>query len=481
MCLMSTVLAIHSAFSAPQQQEPVSCEAEDGVPINTRIGSDYAGFSGGGYVLGFDEEGASLVMKVEVPRDGNYTLSLRALVVPGPSARVVASVYVDSKIKAAVTLPVTGRFGETAVDRSILYKAGTRYVAVSGNGSDFALDRITLTPAAAGSEGASPASLILSNPNASRGARSLMAYLVSIRGKAILAGQQASGRNPKELTLIEAETGKLPAVRGFDFIDYSPSRVERGARGADVDEAIAWWNRGGIVTFCWHWNAPSDLIDTVENPWYSGFYTRATRFDLEAALADPASRAYSLILRDIDAIAVQLKRLEAAGVPVLWRPLHEASGGWFWWGARGAGPYLKLWSLLFERLTRYHGLTNLIWVWNGQNPAWYPGDSTVDIIGEDVYAMGRDYGTQAESYARALACGGGKKLVTLSENGVIPDPDLLIRDGIEWSWFCVWAGTFVVGPGGGLSEQYTARAMLRKVYSSPYVITLDRLPDLKSY
>jgi mannan endo-1,4-beta-mannosidase len=248
----------------------------------------------------------------------------------------------------------------------------------------------------------------------------------------------------------------------------------------DVDEAIDWWNRGGIVTFSWHWNAPADLTDTAENPWWSGFYTRATSFDVDAVLSDPSSKDYALILRDIDAIAVQLKRLQAKGVPVLWRPLHEASGGWFWWGAKGAAPYLKLWNLLFDRLTRMHGLDNLIWVWNGQNRAWYPGDATVDIVGEDVYATQRDYGTQADRYTQALVCGGGKKLVTLSENGVIPNPDLLRADGIEWSWFCVWAGSFVISPNGGISEQYTERAMLKKAYVSPYVITLDELPDLKN-
>ncbi len=44
------------------------------------------------------------------------------------------------------------------------------------------------------------------------------------------------------------------------------------------------------------------------------------------------------MVRDIDAIASLLKRLQDHGVTVLWRPLHEAAGGWFWWGAGGPGP-----------------------------------------------------------------------------------------------------------------------------------------------
>lgn len=62
--------------------------------------------------------------------------------------------------------------------------------------------------------------------------------------------------------------------------------------------------------------------------WWRGFYTEATTFNLEAALANKTSTDYKLLIRDIDAIAVQLLRLQSAGISVLWRPLHEAEGGW---------------------------------------------------------------------------------------------------------------------------------------------------------
>ena len=48
--------------------------------------------------------------------------------------------------------------------------------------------------------------------------------------------------------------------------------------------------------------------------------------------------------------------------------------------------YKKLWYYLYDELTNKYGCTNLIWVWNGQNPEWYPGDEYVDVIGEDIYA-----------------------------------------------------------------------------------------------
>ena len=55
---------------------------------------------------------------------------------------------------------------------------------------------------------------------------------------------------------------------------------------------------------------------------------QATTFNISSALADPNGSDYALVIRDLDAIATQLKRIQAAGIPLLWRPLHEAEGGW---------------------------------------------------------------------------------------------------------------------------------------------------------
>lgn len=74
------------------------------------------------------------------------------------------------------------------------------------------------------------------------------------------------------------------------------------------------------------WNAPSGLIDIEGKEWWRGFYTDSVTFDVAAALADTTNPDYLLLIRDIDAIAVQLKRLADANVPILWRPLHEAEG-----------------------------------------------------------------------------------------------------------------------------------------------------------
>ncbi len=321
----------------------------------------------------------------------------------------------------------------------------------------------------------------LVNPNASDNTKRLMTYLCDIYGTDILSGQYCDeGAFGHENATIWKTTGKYPAILGLDMIEYSPSRVANGSTSTATDLAIEYWERGGIVTFCWHWNAPEKYIT---GKWYSAFYKEHTNIDLKAIMNGADQAGYDLLMQDIDAIAVQLQKLEDAGVPILWRPLHEASGGWFWWGNAGADAYKKLYILLYDRLTNEYGLDNLIWVWNGQDKEWYPGDEYVDIIGEDIYPGEKVYTPQTSKYLEVLDYTDAKKMIILSENGCMFDPDLAIRDGAMWGSFCTWGGEFVSKSESLFiySEQYTEEHMLKKIYEHEHVITRDELPDLKNY
>ncbi|MPM59031.1 hypothetical protein SDC9_105869 [bioreactor metagenome] len=308
----------------------------------------------------------------------------------------------------------------------------------------------------------------------------VMEFLESIYQKQTLSGQHTSP-DMAEVKAVCSVTGKKPALLEFDFMDCSPSRIERGASGIDLEPVISWWEEGGLVAFCWHWNAPSGLIDKrPDKQWYRGFYTETTTFDFAKGVNDTQSEEYELLIRDIDAIAEELKTLKEAGVPVLWRPLHEASGGWFWWGSKGPRAYLKLWKLMYERLTVYQQLDNLIWVWNGEDPYWYPGDDTTDIVGIDFYGPKHDYSPREEEFKKALSYTCGEKMVALTETGVIPDPDLMIKRGTMWLWYCAWSDELVLaGDHKSYSEKYTECGMLKKVYGHESVITKDELPPFR--
>jgi len=311
-------------------------------------------------------------------------------------------------------------------------------------------------------------------PNASPEVRSLLTYFSDIYGKKILSGQQEGWRGANalgfELAHITNTTGKLPAVLGLDLAGVTRAEGSRWHRWrhTTAQHAIDWYvERRGIVTLCWHWFTP--LGERV-------FYAKDTRFDLPRALTD-GTEEHTALLRDLDAVAAELKLLQDAHVPVLWRPLHEANGRWFWWGAHGPESFKKLWHLMFDRFTAQHQLTNLIWVFSPGASAdladWYPGDEYVDLIGQDHYPMDGNNGPAKDVFDELVALGRGNKLVGLSENGPIPDPDRLVSEQAGWLFFITWAGTTLT--------EHNPKEQLIKVYHHPHVLNLDDLPDLKAY
>ncbi len=174
------------------------------------------------------------------------------------------------------------------------------------------------------------------------------------------------------------------------------------------------------------------------------------------------------VLSDIDVIAAELKKFQAAGVPVLWRPLHEAEGGWFWWGAKGPEPLKKLWRLLHARLTVKHGLHNLIWVYSsGTDPKWYPGDDVVDIVGIDQYPSDiSDPLTMVWETLRSQY--DGRKMIALTEFGGVPDIARMRRFGVRWGYFASWTGD--------LGPRRHAREELARLYRDPLVVNREALP-----
>ncbi|KAK3376135.1 glycoside hydrolase family 26 protein [Lasiosphaeria ovina] len=435
-------------------------EAEDAVLTGTSVDTAQAGYTGEGYVTGFDASGDKITFHVNSSSVALFDLSIRAAAVYGDKR---TTVVLNGGASSEVFLAAGTAFAAVAAGQ-VLLTTGTNTIDVVSNWGWYLIDSITLSPATV--RGAAHPGVVAApvNPAPSAGAAALYRYLRFIYGKKILAGQQ----DLAWADWVAAQTGgRAPALVSVDLIDYSPSRVERGTVGTAVEDALAHAARGGIVSVLWHWNAPAGLYDTEENKWWSGFYTRATDFDVAAALADVTGANYTLLLRDVDAIAVQLKRLQAAGVPVLWRPLHEAEGGWFWWGAKGPEAAKQLYALLYERLTVFHGLDNLLWVWNSVAPEWYPGDATVDIVSADVYAQGN--GPMSTQYNQLIDLGRDSKMIAAAEVGAAPLPDLLQAYGAHWLWFAVWGDTFINSP------DWNSVDTLKTIYSSDYVLTLDEI------
>lgn len=456
--------------------ESVSYEAEDqALSGNLKVQKVHQGYSGSGYVDGFKDETDVLTFSVEIKEDDFYDLEFTS----SSDGSKVNFVLVDGN-KVGEFKTDWSKFGDSGVSR-IYLTAGTHEIAVAKSWGWINLDKLTVVQSEALDEDIYNPVVKLSNPNATESTKRLFSYLLDIYGKQMLTGQNCdTGMIGTEMSAINKETGEYPAVLGLDFMNYSPCNASHGVKGNSTEFAKSYVERGGIVTFCWHWTMPDEY---VKGNWYSSFYTDSCSFRLDKALSGEDANGYQALMDGIDAIAKQLLILQESDVPVLWRPLHEASGGWFWWGAAGADAYIELYRLMHDKLTNEYGCNNLIWLWNGQDKDWYPGDEYVDIIGTDIYPGNHVYTSQIDKFLECTDCSTERKMVVLSENGCLFDPDVAVRDGAMWGFQCTWGGEFVLKNSkfANYGEDYTEVSMLQKVYSSEHMITRSELPDLKTY
>jgi len=295
----------------------------------------------------------------------------------------------------------------------------------------------------------------LSNADASEEAKALYAYIRSVDGNGILTGQQEStwmGSPDYEMDYIEEKTGKLPAIRGLDFMHNDFAGC--------VERAKEWNERGGIVTIGWHTGAD-----------FASGYNEclADDPDWEKMLTE-GTEEYQALLDGMDRAVPYLTELRDAGIPVLWRPFHEFDGAWFWWGKGGSENFKTLWRLMYDRYTNVWGLNNLIWVLgysvSGLDMgAWYPGDECVDIIGADSYTAGANH----ELYEKVKEIAAEGMPVALHECGNIPTEAELKENGTGWVWFMTWHTDWLT------NEEYNPVGNLKEIYQSDYFITLDEV------
>jgi mannan endo-1,4-beta-mannosidase len=434
--------------------DTIVLEAENGIRTGTTISTSVAGYSGTGYVTGFDATGDNVRWTFSAS-NGLYTLLIR-----------FRSQFSEKGFDATVNgSTISGMFPHNTnfatFDAGLVELTnGNNTLQIGGGWNWYEIDRADFIFTNAPPPPL-PVPATLVDTQATFAARMLMADLVADYGKITWSGQHETN----DIAYVQSIAGRKPLIASGDLMDYSPSRVERqGMPTTYVENYIGMEKLGHVQALCWHWNAPTNLIDTPDHEWWRGFYTHATTFDVAAALANTNSTEYALLLRDMDAIAVQLKKFSSNNIPVLWRPLHESEGGWFWWGAKGPEPFKELWRLLYNRLTSNHGLHNLIWVLTSSDPAWYPGDDVVDVVGVDGYPTDKS-DPLSGTWQALLARLNGNKLLALTEFGGVPDIEKMQRFGVWWAWFAPWSGSY--GPPS------MPNATVARIYQSPAVFTLD--------
>ncbi len=331
----------------------------------------------------------------------------------------------------------------------------------------------------------------LSNPNATAQAKKVLNFLIEQSGKRILSGAMSNvDINNDFSNWLYSFTYSYPAVAGLDLINLNATWVDT----ADISIPLEHWKKNGLVSYMWHWNAPTDeaayKATNLDRYGFNITGENKTDFDIREALK-AGTWQNEFILKDLDKVAAIFKKLQDAGVPVLFRPLHEAAGSyvynnpWFWWGRHGQEATKQLWKLMYDRLVKHHGLNNIIWVWTAQVSSGheaellegYPGNEYVDIVGVDLYEDTHD--AKPEPYKGALALTEGKRLVSLSECGMLEDPADCIAKGANWSWFMLWYTHNIASQGIVTDEFGNTPDYIRSVMQSPFVINREQMPSLK--
>lgn len=477
--------------STPIKWEQVDEDAE-GNPC------DMTGWSGDSYVY-IDDKDSSVTVKVNVPETGFYGLKINYIQCFGTPHKI-QYLLVNGESEGEICFPFNSGKGWELLDAGyVRLEKGENEIQLKSYWGYTFLDYLTLSPAPEYITNLSPTPS-LCNPNATKETKNLYAYLTGVYGNNVLSGQQEycgshnynkdslmqQGKpidyfvdNEKEFDHIEKVTGKQPAIRGIDFLFYNTTAPYFD----DAPErVIAWYkDKGGIPTVSYHWNVPTDGPDSTDTAFYveSTGNKPFTTFSITNAITE-GTWEHEKIDADIALLAEQFKKIQDAGVPVIFRPLHEAEGAWFWWGAEGPEPCKKLYHYLWDKLTNEYGINNIIWEWTSSPYAsskdWYPGDEYVDLIGCDKYnAVNYQPNTSAvaATFYSLVAQTSGQKMVCMSENDTIPALENIEKTKAAWLYFCPWYGNFLT--------DLNSDEELSKMYNSDYCITLDELPDWSTY
>lgn len=513
--LLSVSSAMPVISAADEEAEVVfhdeceNLELSDGMQVWTSIyEKQLPGYSGEGFIY---LANGSMKFEIEVPEDGMYEISTRYAQILDVNGR--EQTIAINGTKQMVKFPYSDSWQDISFGM-FRFKAGVNTIEILPEYGYAAYDTITVTKAVFPELDIEPT---LSDKNATKETQGLMNYLCDVYGKNMLSGQQEiyggghttdnpAGYSGDELLGYESEFewikknfGDYPAIRGFDLMNYNPLY---GWDDGSTERIIEWGEKNGIPTVCWHINLPVDftnyeLGEAVD--WSECSYKPNGSFSVANATVE-GTKEYEYVMMTIDCLAQELLKVQEAGIPIIFRPYHEAEGNsgvgnaWFWWGQEGAEPYIALWKQLYTTLTEKYEIHNLIWEFNSYtyttSPAWYPGDEWVDIVGFDKYNTefnrfdGKTSGPNEDAisgtFYNLVNLTNNKKLVSMPENDTVPSLENILVEKAYWLYFCIWydngSSNFLTD-----SEKYNDYNTLKNMYQSDYCITLSELPDWKNY
>jgi len=347
---------------------------------------------------------------------------------------------------------------------------------------------------------------LLLDPNATPETVNLWNYLKSIYGQKMLTGcwtETQFGGNAKVVSC----SGETPAIWGQDMNSWYRNRTETNWINTWNGNIAGFKNahkRGQILQVNWHWQMPSSKVNGVytRDAWGKDAYDNSQMMTAQqwSDIVTPGTALYDAMIEDIDYHVVNfLKKLvddKGTPIPIIFRPLHEIDGGWFWWTCTSdPTKTAKLYKILQDRIINYHGCHNLIWVYNpgvacngGSNPpyqtselarrkAFFPGEAFCDIAGIDLYDFdpavrgtlsntGKTY-RDAWNEMKAIA---PSKMIALCESEGLPNPEKCFTDATYAPWlYCLpWYSENYTDATAGVTRDLCAWNKVQ--FKSAYVV-----------
>lgn len=227
---------------------------------------------------------------------------------------------------------------------------------------------------------------------------------------------------------VQKSTGDFPGVFGFDFNKWDFDRSRNWM--LDLDQVKEIYRRGGIVTFSWHMNNPITGKSSKDK----------TGRALKEIL--PGGKRNALFNSWLDKVALfaDAARVDGKAIPIIFRPFHENTGDWFWWGSQNAPEdFIAAFRYVVTYLREEKYVHSFLYAYSPAKPtsvehylATYPGDAFVDILGFDCYMTE----TRPESLKPYVAIVSGlaqekRKIAAITETGCRKG----VQNSSDTQWF----------------------------------------------
>ena len=329
--------------------------------------------------------------------------------------------------------------------------------------------------------------------------RNILSYFDTIYQQKQLGAMREHGQAEK----LKEITGEYPAFVEEDLCGWKSPRWNQEYKNVVQQEIDAvkdiWLNKKAIPSMCWHW--PNPLHEGGRFP-DSKVKLTSEQFD---NIVTPGTNEYNLMMDDLKKHADYLQQLSDLGIPLVWRPLHEIDGGWFWWtDTEKPENTANLWKIVYNYLVHEREFHNLIWLYCAgvANPTkkstedrkkYYPGDEWCDMVSIDLYNIDYqntgilEFWNATQTYSQAFSIMeeiAPAKMKILAECEAMPNVEKTYSGDpnfARWLWAMPWYCDTGKNPADWILKTYTHANVIMQPdlpdFSAQISSVTKRIPD----